>query len=280
MKTIPLLTIPGDTALAARSIFSLHNVYITIGDQFDQLLGDLNLDDLDASGNHSTLSSCIMALVTIFQAGENLSDWQAAEALGKRTDWKYALHLSMDYPGLNPSELCKFRQQLLTNARGQAEFQRMLTRMIEVGLFSIRSKDRLDTRYILLSVCFLTRFEWVVQAMYQALEAMAAYQPEMLSAVALPHWYDRYNHRKQKSSFQKSEQKQRAKILEIAADIQYFLGEIDKAHDPDLTALQEVQGLRKIFGEQFVTNSDKTDHAHHVQWRFHECDPCGLGILP
>jgi len=280
VNTISTPPIPGDTALAARSIFNLHNIYISIGDQFDQLFGDLNFGALDASGNKSTHSLCIMALVTIFQAGEDLPDWRAAEALRKRTDWKYALHLSMDYPGLNPSELCEFRQRLLFNALGQAEFQRMLTRTIGVGLFSNLSMGKTDTRSFLLSVCSLTRLDWVIQAMYQALEAMAAYQPEMLRAVALPHWYDRYNHRKQKSSFQKSERKRSAKVLEIAADIQYFLGEIDKAQNPDLAALQEVQWLRQILEEQFVICTDMTAHTQHVQWRFNGCASCGQGILP
>lgn len=279
MNTIFPPPIPGDTALAARSIFNLHNVYISIGDQFDRLFGDLNLGNLDASGNDSTYSSCIKALVTIFQASETLPDWKAAEALRKRTDWKYALHLSMDYPGLNPSELCEFRQRLLVNTHGQVEFQRILTRMIEVGLFSPRSKGNIDTRSVLLSVCSITRLDWVTQAMYQALEAIAASQPEMLRAVALPHWYDRYNRKTKLSSFQTSEEKWKGTVLEIGADIQYLLGEIDTANNPELAALQEVQRLRAIMGEQFISTSELTAHTHYVQWRFNGCTFCSQAIL-
>jgi hypothetical protein len=111
VNTTPIPQLPTETAQAARSIFNIQNIYISIGDQFEELFGDLNLADLDASGSKSANNLCLMALVTVFQASESLPDRRAVEEIQKRTDWKYALHLSMDYPGFDPSELCEFRQR-------------------------------------------------------------------------------------------------------------------------------------------------------------------------
>jgi transposase len=54
-----------------------------------------------------------LALVTVFQFLENLSDQQAAEAVRSRIDVKYALSLEFDDPGFDLSMLCEFRARLL-----------------------------------------------------------------------------------------------------------------------------------------------------------------------
>ena len=108
-------------------------MYLSIGDQIDQLFSDLNLADLEPSGGKQANTLCMLAMVTIFQYAEKMPDRQAAEALRRRTDWKYALHLSLVYPGLEPSALCEFRQQLLASAAGQEVFQEMLDRLAVDG---------------------------------------------------------------------------------------------------------------------------------------------------
>ncbi len=50
-----------------------------------------------------------LALVTIFQFAEGLSDRQAADAVRGRIDWKYALCLELEDPGFDASVLSEFR---------------------------------------------------------------------------------------------------------------------------------------------------------------------------
>jgi transposase len=56
-----------------------------------------------------------LALVTIMQFVENLSDRQAAEAARARIDWKYALSLELDDPGFDFSLMSEFRDRLATS---------------------------------------------------------------------------------------------------------------------------------------------------------------------
>jgi len=58
---------------------------------------------------------------------EDLSDRQAAQAVRRCIDWKYALGLELTDPGFNFSVLSEFRSRLLT---GQAE-QCLLTTLLE-----------------------------------------------------------------------------------------------------------------------------------------------------
>jgi len=43
----------------------------------------------------------MLALVTILQFVENLTDRQVAEAVARRVDWKYALGLELADPGFD-----------------------------------------------------------------------------------------------------------------------------------------------------------------------------------
>jgi transposase len=54
-----------------------------------------------------------LALVSVMQYSENLSDRQAADAVRARIDWKYALSLELGDPGFDYSLLSEFRQRLL-----------------------------------------------------------------------------------------------------------------------------------------------------------------------
>jgi transposase len=54
-----------------------------------------------------------LALVTVFQFLEHLSDRQAADAVRARIDWKYALSLELTDPGFHFSVLAEFRYLLL-----------------------------------------------------------------------------------------------------------------------------------------------------------------------
>src|SRR5258708_35408219 len=54
-----------------------------------------------------------LALVTVIQYMEGLSDRQTAEAVRERIDWKYALSLELSDPGFDFSLLSEFRTRLL-----------------------------------------------------------------------------------------------------------------------------------------------------------------------
>jgi transposase len=54
-----------------------------------------------------------LALITMFQFVEDLSDRQAADAVRARVDWKYALGLNLDNPGFDHRVLSEFRSRLI-----------------------------------------------------------------------------------------------------------------------------------------------------------------------
>jgi hypothetical protein len=110
--------------------------------------------------------------------------------------------------------------------------------------------------------------------MNQALEASAITDPVWLRQIALPYWYDRYN-RKQRGSVTRDLDKiWKSKTVEIAADIQYLLGEIQRTHQPALASLPEIKNLAKIWDEQFVICQDDSSQSPHFEWRLTRCATC------
>jgi transposase len=113
----------------------------------------------------SRLAKPSLAMVTFFQYIEKLSDRQAAEATMTRIDWKYALNLSMNYPGLTMSDLCDFRQRLFSRPDQRQDFQLLLDRLSEKGYAAQIQEDRLETMLILAEICTRTRLDRVMASM-------------------------------------------------------------------------------------------------------------------
>jgi len=244
-------SLPANTASAAKSVFNIKNLYLAIGDRLDSLFGDLNLDDLGTFDEAPAYSLFLLAMVTLFQFAEDLPDRQAADAVRTRLDWKYALHLPLHHPGIDASALSEFRQRLRLNRAGQAVFQRMLTRLAELGLWGNGDKRQSDVLDVLTAIDDLSRVEVMAEAIRLALEAIASRQPEWLRTISLPHWYERYGHPSPRQHLPSSRQELDALAQAMGADISYLLEATRKADIPDVARLAEVQALQQIWHQQF-----------------------------
>ncbi len=263
----PFPPLPTDTDDAAKSVFNIENVYLSIGDQIEDLFEGINLVGLDASGGKPTITLSMLAMVTIFQIAENIPDRLAAEAVRRRTDWKYALHLPLAHPGIDPVALCEFRHRLLDDPTGQRVFHDMLVRLTRVGLMKSRTIDLLDVMSYLLFVCQLTQVDWLAQAFGQALEYLAAYQPELLRKMTLPHWYERYNRRLESIVKTHSAKDLGALAVVMGKDTLHLLRAIRECENPDLIHMPEIQALGRIYDQQFRLDGDE------IEWRA-VCSEC------
>jgi hypothetical protein len=75
-----------------------------IGDELFEKLNEADFADLNPTEGQPG-SPVILAFVTAFQFMKKLPDRQAAESLRMRMDWKYALHLPLEYEGFDFSVL-------------------------------------------------------------------------------------------------------------------------------------------------------------------------------
>ena len=111
--------IPEQTVRVANAAFPKGNLYMKMRDAFDTCFKDEQFTDLFPSRGKPALTPWRLALVTVFQFVEGLSDSQTAEAVRARIDWKYALSLDLGDKGFE-GLLTQFKERNLLKIRGEA----------------------------------------------------------------------------------------------------------------------------------------------------------------
>src|SRR5262245_55953601 len=110
--------IPDDTQRVARAAFPRGNLYLQVADCLGAIYHDAQFAALFPTRGQPAASPARLALATVLQFAEGLSDRQAADAVRSRIDWKYVLGLELTDPGFDHTVLSEFRTRLIT---GKAE---------------------------------------------------------------------------------------------------------------------------------------------------------------
>ena len=90
MKPQPIPEVPPETVRVVRAVFPKGNIYIWLRDTLGTIYQDELFADLYPGRGQPVYAPWRLALVTIFQFMENLTDRQEASAVRSRLDWKYA----------------------------------------------------------------------------------------------------------------------------------------------------------------------------------------------
>ena len=140
--------IPAQTAAVARAAFPKGTLAMRLADSLGLLYEEADFAALYSATGRPGEDPVRLALVSIFQFLEGLSDRQAADAVRGRLDWKYALRLELTDPGFDYSVLSEFRARLLAGGQEQVLFDKVLAYLRAQGLTrnTGAATDRLHTR--------------------------------------------------------------------------------------------------------------------------------------
>ena len=120
-------SIPEETQRVAHAAFPKGTLCLRIADELGPLYRDDQFAELFPTRGQPAASPARLALASVLQYVEGLSDRQAADAVRGRIDWKYALALELTDPGFDHTVLSEFRSRLVN---GQAE-QQLLDTLLE-----------------------------------------------------------------------------------------------------------------------------------------------------
>src|ERR671920_2345732 len=188
----PIGEIPPETVRVARTCFPKGTVVTRLRDEFSELYRDADFGRFYPKRGQPAFAPWRLALVTVLQFLECLSDRQAAEAVRSRIDWKYALGLELTDPGFHFSVLAEFRARLVGGGAEHLLLDRMLERFKARGLVRARGRQRTDGTHVLAAVHDLRLLELVAETLRAALDDLAAAAPDWLRGVAQPVWFERY----------------------------------------------------------------------------------------
>jgi Transposase and inactivated derivatives len=258
LRSEPIPDVPEETVRVARAAFPKGNLYLKMRDELGIFYDDADFAELFSTRGQPAFSPWRLALITVMQFAEGLSDRQAAEAVRARIDWKYALSLDLEDAGFDFSILSEFRSRLVENSRESVLLEKMLERFREKGWLKGRGRQRTDSTHILANVRHLNRLESVCEMLRAALNAVAKIAPEWLKRRVPADWFDRYDHRIEEYRLPKGKGKRNDYAALVGTDGIYLLSLIDSPDAPaEIQELKMIKLLRQMWNHQFELKDGK-----------------------
>ena len=136
MQPRPWPEVPADTVRVARKAFRKGSLAIRARDELGSWYDDEAFGAAYGTRGKPGISPAQLAMVTVLQFTENLTDRQAADAVRGRLDWKYCLGLPLDDEGFDFSVLSEFRARLVARDLERKILDLLLDRLKGLGLVS------------------------------------------------------------------------------------------------------------------------------------------------
>jgi transposase len=137
--------VPEMTARVVAAAFPHGSSAIRLRDALGPIFTDERFTTAFSSHGRPSVSPGALALISVLQHMESLTDRQAAEAVRSRMDWKYLLGLELEDPGISHATLSHFRSRLLDHGLEDQLLQAILERADQAGLVKTNGRRRTDS---------------------------------------------------------------------------------------------------------------------------------------
>jgi transposase len=249
-----------EIAAAVRVMYSGREVPlpVAIRDQLGELFTDEAFGAGFAARGKPGWSPGRLALVTVLQMAENLTDRQAAEAVREKISWKYALGMTLSDPGFDASILSEFRARLVAHGLEEQVLNVLLARLGELGLVKAGGKQRTDSTHVLAAVRELNRLELAGESVRACVEVLAVAAPGWLPTVIdLAEWTKRYGVRVDSWRLPTSGVKRKQLAQDYGSDALALLRAVYGTEAPDwLCELPAVEVLRRVLVQNYHIRTD------------------------
>jgi transposase len=250
--------VPEETARIAHAAYPKGNVFMHMRDELGTIYEDESFAPLFSPTGQPAEAPWRLALVTIMQFAEGLSDRQAADAVRGRIDWKYALGLELTDPGFDASVLSEFRTRLVEGHAEEQLLTVMLTLFKERGWLKARGKQRTDSTHVLAKIRAINRLVCVGETLRHALNCLAILAPEWLLAHSQPEWVDRYGVRLEDSRLPSGEEDRQTWARSVGQDGAILLQALFEPGAPAwLAEVPAVEILRRVWVQNYQWSEGK-----------------------
>ena len=233
LKSLPIPPVSEEIARVAHAVFPRGNVFMQLRDTLGTIYTDEAFADLFPTHGQPAEAPWRLALVTVFQYMENLTDRQAADAVRDRLAWKYALSLELTDTGFDHTVLCEFRSRLVEGNAEQRLLDLLLERCREGGWVKAHGRQRTDSTHVLAKIRALNRTLCVAQTMVYVLHVLSAVAPDWVLAHVPVAWVERYGERLEHERLPTEEEERKQYANQVGADGWMLLAAREAPATPD-----------------------------------------------
>jgi len=265
-----------DVAQAVQAMYAGRRapLAVVVRDELDAVSADVEFAEAFAVRGQPGWSPGRLAMITVLQAVEDLTDVQAAAAVRLRLDWNYLLGLSLADRGLDDSVLSEFRTRVVDHGLEARVLDLLVARLVDKGLLKARGKQRTDSTHVLAAVRQLNQVELVGETVRACVEALAAAAPGWVAARLDVGWQRRYGARVDSWRMPASKTKRAALGADYARDGAALLRAVWDPSSPAWLAHLPAAGvLRRVLIHNVVVDVDR---GGREVIRLREADADGL----
>src|SRR5258707_3930465 len=245
-------TIPTETVRVARAACPKGTLAMRLRDALGALYQDEQFEGLYRVEGQPAYAPWRLAVVTVLQYTENLTDRQAANAVRERIDWKYSLGLELTDPGFDFSLLSEFRMRLVDSQQETLLLDLLLEVCKQRGWLKAGGKQRIESTHVMARVRSVSNLECVGETLRAVLDDLATLAPDWLVHHITSDWFERYSHRVENYRLPKAESQRTALAQQIGADGLQLLHSLEQPDAPaELKDLASVQLLRQVWQQYY-----------------------------
>jgi len=253
MKPQPIPEIPPEMGRVVRAVFPKGNIYIHLRDTLGSIYQDELFADLYPGRGQPAYAPWRLALVTIFQFMENLTDRQAADAVRSRLDWKYALSLELTDQGFDHTVLSEFRTRLVALTAEERFLETVLDLCKERGWLKTRGRQRTDSTHVLAKIRALNRAECVVETLRHVLNVLSVVAPDWLQGQVQSEWLERYGHRAEEFRLPRGVDKRQQLLHQVGQDGWGLLAAIESDLQSHwMLSIPAVDTLQRVWKQDYL----------------------------
>lgn len=230
-----------------------------------------DFEEMYKEGGRPPISPKVLLLVSIMQFLERLSDRAAAYNLRYRIDWKIALSVELDFDGIHPTTLVKFRERLLENQKAAYAFDRVIEHLVEQGLVKSGGKQRIDSTHVIGKVRELSRLELLHETLRLFCMDIVDLTDEMPQYI-----HDLFEYYADEIAIRGISDAQKNRCLREAGLAMRSFIDWSNHETKEIQALKTYQTMKKVFEQNFEDNNPGPDGPELIKiatGKDHVCSP-------
>lgn len=265
----------------AHAAFPKGTLCLQLYDHLGTILQDHDFAELFPRRGQPAAAPFRLALVTVLQFVEGLSDRAAADAIRGRLDWQDLLCLEREAPGVDSSGLCALRARLLARGAERRLLVQLLALLRLHKLVSARGRARTDSTDGVAAIRTMHRRERGIETLRATFNTLAVVVPEWLQATTPAAWLDRYGVRAEDTRFPQQDAECIAYAEMVGSDGHALCAALSSETAPPwLRELPAVDTLRQAWVQNFLPIDegvarwrDKVDLPLGAQYSHSPYDP-------